>query len=390
MSDALRNCGCPPGFVCFNCEPTARDEPPRHAAIRVGTQPAEGAFEVELDTAGSLTLQKILDAHDAVASIDPTAGTAAQEAAIVPVPRIQASLLTRRSGQTLSREQQLVELWLHGRSPHTQRAYRTEWRRFIAFAGKSLLEVTLGDLQDFADYLQKLHLAPGSRHRAISAVKSLFAFGARLGYLPFDVARPLKMPSGKDTLNERILDEAAVCRLIAGETNGRNRLMLQLLYVAGVRVSELVALTWRDLQSRRGGGQITVLGKGRKTRTIVLEGAIWQLIEASRVEAINRELLNLAESVVEFDHLPVFVSRRRGHLHPSQVLRIVRAAARRAGISQDVSTHWLRHCHASHALDRGAPIHLVQATLGHSSVATTSRYLHARPTESSSKFLPPV
>lgn len=66
----------------------------------------------------------------------------------------------------------------------------------------------------------------------------------------------------------------------------------------------------------------------------------------------------------------------------------MRQAARTAGIALAVSPHWLRHAHATHALDRGAPIHLVQATLGHVSVATTGRYLHARPSESSGKYLP--
>jgi integrase/recombinase XerD len=65
----------------------------------------------------------------------------------------------------------------------------------------------------------------------------------------------------------------------------------------------------------------------------------------------------------------------------------VKAAAARAGLPPEVSAHWLRHAHASHALDRGAPAHLVQATLGHSSLTTTGRYLHARPSESSGKFL---
>ena len=85
---------------------------------------------------------------------------------------------------------------------------------------------------------------------------------------------------------------------------------------------------------------------------------------------------------------PVFRSRKgRKALSLRQVERIVQAAARRAGVELPVSPHWLRHAHASHALDRGAPIHLVQATLGHASVATTGRYLHARPTESSAKYL---
>ena len=88
------------------------------------------------------------------------------------------------------------------------------------------------------------------------------------------------------------------------------------------------------------------------------------------------------------DNQPVFRSRKGGHLDESQVWRIVRKAAKRAGIEKKVSCHWLRHAHASHALDRGAPIHLVQATLGHSSISTTGKYLHARPTDSSGSYLP--
>jgi len=65
----------------------------------------------------------------------------------------------------------------------------------------------------------------------------------------------------------------------------------------------------------------------------------------------------------------------------------VKAAAERAGLPASVSAHWLRHAHASHSLERGAPIHFVQATLGHSSVATTGRYLHARPSDSSARYL---
>jgi len=85
---------------------------------------------------------------------------------------------------------------------------------------------------------------------------------------------------------------------------------------------------------------------------------------------------------------PVFCSRKSGHLSQSAVWRIVKQASKTAGIDKEVSCHWFRHAHASHALDRGCPIHLVQATLGHSSIATTGRYLHARPTESSGEFLP--
>src|ERR1700739_415853 len=83
------------------------------------------------------------------------------------------------------------------------------------------------------------------------------------------------------------------------------------------------------------------------------------------------------------DDAPVFPSRKAGgHLNRSQVLRIVQQATRRAGIRRNVSPHWFRHAHASHAMDRGAGIHLVPATLGHSSISVTGRYLHTKPNES--------
>ncbi len=119
------------------------------------------------------------------------------------------------------------------------------------------------------------------------------------------------------------------------------------------------------------GRGLTVYGKGGKTRHVLLSSGTWDALTAIRDEA--------------GDDAPVFVSRTGGPLSRTQAFRIVRAAAKRASVDKDVSPHWLRHAHASHALDRGAAVHLVQATLGHSSVATTGRYLHARPTESSSK-----
>ena len=115
------------------------------------------------------------------------------------------------------------------------------------------------------------------------------------------------------------------------------------------------------------------VGKGGKTRVVLLSRTTWRALAALRGGAGTDD--------------PVFWSRKSGALDPSAVHRVVKAAAERAGLDPAVSAHWLRHAHASHALDRGAPIHLVQATLGHASVATTGRYLHARPSESSSKYL---
>jgi integrase/recombinase XerD len=281
---------------------------------------------------------------------------------VVPTPSRQAET-----------DQQLINLWLHGRSPQTQRAYRADAEHLLAYVSKSLSDVTLADLQEYADFLG-LHLAPASRHRRLSAVKSLLVFACRIGYLRFDVGKPLRLPVVRDQLAERILSETEVQRLLALERHPRNQALLFLLYASGVRVSECCSLRWRDTQERgEGSGQITVLGKGGKTNVILLPTSVWKLMTDLRGAAgIDA---------------PVFRSRKGKHLHPTQVRRIVRAAARRAGIEKAVSPHWMRHAHASHALDRGAPIHLVQATLAHSSVATTGRYLHARPADSSTRFV---
>jgi integrase/recombinase XerD len=271
-------------------------------------------------------------------------------------------------------DDQLMALWLHGRPDHTQRPYRTESDRFIGYVEKPLRSVKLIDIQSFADHLGEAGLKPSSVHRAMSAVKSLFAFGFRLGYLQFDVGRALKIPGFRDQLAERILSETEVLRIISLEPNPRNRAILLTLYAGGFRVSEICSLKWRHLQERNETGQITVFGKGDKTRTVLMPRSVWEALQIMRGDSS--------------DDAPVFKSRKKGHLDESQVWRIVTKAAERAGIDKDVSCHWFRHAHASHALDRGCPIHLVQATLGHSSVATTGKYLHARPSDSSGNYLP--
>jgi integrase/recombinase XerD len=161
----------------------------------------------------------------------------------------------------------LVAIWLHGRSVHTQRAYRADVARFRRGAGKPLPSVTLTDLQAFADSLDAL--AAASRYRILSALKSLLAFCHRTGYLPFDVGRALRLPGVRNRLTERILPEAEIHRMLSLEPKERNRVLLTLLYASAVRVSELCSLCWRDAQANGDGGQITVFGKGDQTRRAI-------------------------------------------------------------------------------------------------------------------------
>ena len=272
-----------------------------------------------------------------------------------------------------STDAQVVNMWLHGKSPATQKSYHWETLRFAEHVGKPLRDVTLGDVQAYASSLE--HYKPATQARALAAVKSLFTFAHRIGYIAFDPAAVVQLPKRKDDLAARIMPEAAVQRILA-TTTGRNHAIVRLLYGAGLRAAELVGLRWKDVQPREDAGQVTVYGKGGKTRAVKVSRTTWDTLEALRTDTTAADA-------------PVFVSRKKhGQLTTVQVFRIVRDAAKNAGIPGNVSPHWLRHCHASHALDRQCPIHLLQGTLGHASVSTTSRYLHARPDASSSEFVP--
>jgi integrase/recombinase XerD len=267
----------------------------------------------------------------------------------------------------------LIALWL-GRheSPHTRRNYARQASAFLRHVGRPLGAVRLGDLQAYLAALD--NKASATRANTAATLKSLFRFAHEIGYLPVNVGTVVKASPVKNTLAERILDEAAVHRMLALETSPRNRTLLTLLYGGGIRISEACALCWRDLAPRDEAGQATVFGKGGRTRVVLLSATTWRLLADLRGTAEPDD--------------PVFRSRKGGGpLDASAVHRVVKAAAARAGLAPEVSAHWLRHAHASHALDRGAPVHLVQATLGHASVATTGRYLHARPTDSSARYL---
>src|SRR5947209_4981911 len=275
-----------------------------------------------------------------------------------------------------------LAMWLHGKSEKTIRAYTADIKRLYQHTGKSLQQLTLEDFQSFINNL--VHLKPRSRAQMIAAVKSALSFGLKTGYLVVNVGAVVKLPKIEDTLAERIMSEQQVARMLALEMNTRNHAILALLYRGGLRVSELCNLQWRHLTERSESGQIAVFGKGRKTRFIILDTSTWQ------------EVLSL-KSTNDTPDAYVFQSRQQhsrtdkvgdgNRLDESMIHRIVKNAAKRAGITGNVSPHWMRHAHATHALERGAPITLVKETLGHKSIETTAKYTHVRPNASSAQFL---
>jgi integrase/recombinase XerD len=279
---------------------------------------------------------------------------------------------------------------LRGKSEKTRETYGYDLESFFGFVGgKALREITLSDLYEYAeDLAQGDMFAPATQARMLACVKSLLSFGNDVGYLPFNVGKALKVPSGKETLTERILTQDEVFRMAhVGARSERDRAMILLLYGGGLRREELCRLRWRDLQPRPdlgdGVGQVNVFGKGGKSAVVVLPASVF------------RRVMELKGDHPAGPDEPVFRSRKAraharttgGHLDPSAVNRVVSNAARRAGLPGGVSPHWLRHSHATHAVERNAGIALVQRTLRHSSIATTGRYLHARPDDSSAMHL---
>ena len=192
--------------------------------------------------------------------------------------------------------------------------------------------------------------------------------------------QPAAIGAGRrELLNEHILSEEEIIRVILAGDSPRNRLLMEILYLCGLRVAELTGLRWKDAVERGDAGQLTVFGKGSKTRTLLVSAETWA------------ELMKLRAPIDRASGIPASESESRIFpLSTSQVCRIVKKAAIAAGIAKPVSPHWFRHCFCSHAIDRSVPISLVQRDAGHSSVAVTSRYLHARPKDSAGSFLPKI
>ena len=271
-------------------------------------------------------------------------------------------------------DEQVIALWLHGQSKATQRVYLHDIGFFYQFINKDLSGVILKDLQGYYDYLIDRELMPATRHRMLSAVKSLLGFAHRIGYLSYDVGKALKLPKFRDTISERILSESELQMMIGMENHIRNKLILRLLYATALRVSEFCQLRWEMLVERESGGQATVLAKGSKTHTVLILEPLWS------------DLLDY-KNISNGDDTPVFVGRKGKPLSATQVWRIVKASAQRVGIKKVVSPHVLRACHATHAIEHNCPIHVVQATLNHSNVSVTSRYLRMNDKDTSAKYL---
>lgn len=264
----------------------------------------------------------------------------------------------------------LIRAWVHGRCNNTAAAYARDIAQMLAAIGKPAAEIGLADLQAWADKLGAL--APASRRRKLAAARSLLRYAHEVGAIPANPAQRLRLGPAASISPERILSEEVVHRLIGAEPDMRRRTLLRLLYVCALRESEAAELRWRHLTARKKGGEALIHGKGGKVRPVAVPPTLWGELVALTLEPKPDS--------------PVIPARSGGPINRAAVYRIVKRAAKRIGLP-DISPHWLRHAHISHALDKGVGIHVAQKTAGHADLRTTSKYAHVRHGESSSTYL---
>lgn len=287
-------------------------------------------------------------------------------------------------------QQRLIQLWLHDKPKSTQKCYlryAAQFTGFLAGVNKAIAHTTVEDLVEFSEHLHNRGLAAPTIQTYIAAVKSLLSFAYKTGYIKQNPGAAIKLKKLDQRLHEKVLTLTDIALMIRLTQRAQYRykaqqirdlLILKLLYVAGLRVSELVNLKWRDFTPRDRTGQVTVVGKGNKSRHILLPEYLWQ------------ELIDYREDAPKDAY--VFKSRKGKNqpLHRQNVDPIIKDAAERAGLMEKVSCHWLRHSHATHNAESRTPVSLIQETLGHVDIATTAGYIHIRPGDSSALYLPRV
>jgi integrase/recombinase XerC len=263
-----------------------------------------------------------------------------------------------------------------GASPHTLRNYLREvaaFSTYLARSGQTLREATPLLVRGWLGILAVDH-APRSRARALASVKAFYRHLVRTGQLGQSPAAAMHGPKLPVTLPKFLpVEEAFALVDRPGEATLlalRDHALLEVLYGAGLRVSEACGLSLDDVDLQ--GRVLRVLGKGRKERLCPLH--------VGAAEVLGRWLARRGELLAKRrrgqDAQAVFLNARGGRLTPRSVARHLDSYARAAGLLRHVSPHALRHSFATHLLAGGADVRSIQELLGHASLSTTQRYTH--------------
>jgi integrase/recombinase XerD len=270
-----------------------------------------------------------------------------------------------------------------GLAANTVAAYRRDLDRYLAYLAQLGLtrpdQIESGQVDGFTGYLRGLGLAPASIARTVAAVRGLHRFWAAEGLTRLDPAAEVAPPAIGRRLPkalsleqvDALIGAAGASAAGAGPIELRDGALVELLYGSGARISEVVALDVDEVRRLLDDPSLGLLlkGKGGKQRLALVGGFARQALDAYLV----RGRPGLAASGRPVPPA-LFLNARGGRLSRQSAFNRVQALARRAGIAVEVSPHTLRHSYATHLIDGGADLRVVQELLGHASVATTQLY----------------
>lgn len=254
-----------------------------------------------------------------------------------------------------------------GLSPHTLSAYRHDLQKFLQLLSSQGVQnwdaLEEKHLIGFAEMLQGKQSASSTVYRALMALRGFLRFLKRERLLSSAQLIEIEAPKVWQLIPE-VLSELEVKQLISAinpesALGARDRALLLLLYGAGLRVSELCSLNLSQL----GDTSVRVKGKGGKERLVPVAPIV--------IEAVDHYLSRFRNSSQEE---ALFVSEKGRRLTRSAVWSLIKVRARQAGLSKSISPHTLRHCFATHLLENGADLRVIQEMLGHASISTTDRY----------------
>ena len=266
-----------------------------------------------------------------------------------------------------------------GLAANSLAAYGRDLRRYLEFcAGRCITtaeQVTEADLGEFLAWLRRGSaehppLSAASAARTLVAVRGFHRFAVREGLAPTDPGREVRPPAAAKRLPKALtVDEVtAILTSTGGSAAGplglRDRALLEFLYGTGARISEATGLDVDDLDLE--AGDVLLRGKGGKQRLVPV-GSLAR-------DALESYLVRVRPALLAGAQPAVFLNARGGRLSRQSAWSILRTAADRAGIEADVSPHTLRHSFATHLLDGGADVRVVQELLGHASVTSTQIY----------------
>ena len=255
-------------------------------------------------------------------------------------------------------------------SPHTLDAYRRDLAALSAWAeagqGGDVVRLDGEQLRAFVSAEHRRGLSPKSLQRRLSACRSFYAWVLKHGHIAASPAAKLRAPKAPRKLPQ-VLDADEAVRLVELPTDAplglRDRALLELFYSSGLRLSELCALRWRDLDLAEG--LVNVLGKGGKQRRVPVGTHARRALDQWRTESHPRDAMAM-----------VFPGRNGAQISARAVQIRIKQLALRQGLFKHVHPHMLRHSFASHILESSGDLRGVQELLGHSDIATTQIYTH--------------